>query len=133
MQINLSEDRANKIKTSKSIRISLFEEERIAQMGMSVTAALRMGLDMVLLGMEPGVSSPSSPSKAVVKGSSLDDNPIWEKHVGYLDTSEDVSEFHNNWLDFTREMEERGREVTSEMLAYCNPILDRFGVERFKV
>jgi hypothetical protein len=115
MQINLSEDRANKIKTSKSIRISLLEEERIAQMGMSVTEALRKGLDMVLNGQS------AEPAPAVVKKSvDLDglDHPVWLKHVGYLTTSESMAEIEKNWEDFVNDYESVGELTEAQVNFY---------------
>jgi hypothetical protein len=106
MQINLSEDRANKIKTSKSIRISLLEEERIAQMGMSVTEALRKGLDMVLNGGSGVPDAEAAP--AVVKKSEWEplEEPMWLKHVDYLTTSESLLELQKNWDDFKDDIKE---------------------------
>lgn len=113
----------DKIKVVKSIRMSILEVKRLEERGLSVTEALRGGLDWVLSGGS-SVSTPAVTSENVREWQS---NPVWQKHVGYFIYAETLDQLYLAWNDFVNELTEEGYEPDPRMQAYCDPLYKKLG------
>lgn len=120
MEIKLTESEAAKITRSRSIRISLLEEQILANRGMTPGEALRKGLDMVLC----GVDAPAVTRENVRDWQS---NPIWEKHVGYFIYADTLEELCTAWSHFVAELDEENYDLDPRMQAYCDPLYKKLG------
>ena len=119
-KIYIEKDKLSKIKLTKSVRVSMLDLEELANRGISVADALRVGLDTVL-GRVQGVTAPVV-APVVQKGSGWDSDETWLLHVDYLKTSQNVEELYRNWDDYRGEMFELGKKVPDEAKDFCDEL-----------